>query len=389
MPGTPRKPAGPAGAYIVAASWLHRETQYAQKLLLVKDWESVKPIITQYPQPPTLGSLVYAVDADTADRAVEVANEKGWGTKLHGTEFTTREVAIVDSSIINAYNETIVARREEYLAEHAPAARAAKRARPTKHDAAAGSVVLNLFNQMETQPKPATEMSTEAPVDTPHVQPPGWGDDDEPAAPEIDPVNDTKPAAVPDSMTNSQLQAELTQLQSQLKQMKNEVVILQNHVVDLDRAVFDTKSIIIHNIKMSANETGPMLLDLVKQIFADLKLPINDIQKAVRLEGSKDTGRRTFPVVVVTFTSEFAADVMYTNAKYFHPAAWTEIAGGAAKVKLMTQMRNPVVGYCNSNGRSIRHDGYMAVMRFIKGKTRHDKTRSGRHSPPPAHPKPW
>ena len=171
MPGTPRKPAGPAGAYIVAASWLHRETQYAQKLLLVKDWESVKPIITQYPQPPTLGSLVYAVDADTADRAVEVANEKGWGTKLHGTEFTTREVAIVDSSIINAYNETIVARREEYLAEHAPAARAAKRARPTKHDAAAGSVVLNLINQMETQPKPAPGMSTEAPVDTPHVQP--------------------------------------------------------------------------------------------------------------------------------------------------------------------------------------------------------------------------
>ena len=92
MPGTPRKPAGAAGAYIVAASWLHREDQYAQKLLLVKDWESVKPIITQYPQPPTLGSLVYAVDADTADRAVEVANEKGWGTKLHGTEFTIREV---------------------------------------------------------------------------------------------------------------------------------------------------------------------------------------------------------------------------------------------------------------------------------------------------------
>ena len=93
MPGTPRKPAGAAGAYIVAASWLHREDQYAQKLLLVKDWESVKPIITQYPQPPTLGSLVYAVDADTADRAVEVANEKGWGIKLHGTEFTIREVA--------------------------------------------------------------------------------------------------------------------------------------------------------------------------------------------------------------------------------------------------------------------------------------------------------
>ena len=190
-------------------------------------------------------------------------------------------------------------------------------------------------------------------------------------------------------MTNSQLQAELTQLQSQFMQMKNEVVILQNHVVDLDRTVFDTKSIIIHNIKMQTNETGPMLLVCVKQIFADLKLPINGIQKAVRLEGSSNTGRRTFPVVVVTFTSELAADVMYTNAKYLHPAAWTEITGGAAKVKLMTQMRNSVVGYCNSNGRFIRHDGYMAVMRFIKGKTRHDKTRSGRHSPPPAHPKPW
>ena len=36
MPSTPRKPAGAAKGYIVATSWLHAETAFQKKLLLIK-----------------------------------------------------------------------------------------------------------------------------------------------------------------------------------------------------------------------------------------------------------------------------------------------------------------------------------------------------------------
>ena len=66
MPSTPRKPAGAAKGYIVATSWLHAETAFQKKLLLIKSWESTVPIITQYPAPPNFGAIVYGIDDDTA-----------------------------------------------------------------------------------------------------------------------------------------------------------------------------------------------------------------------------------------------------------------------------------------------------------------------------------
>ena len=39
----------------------------------------------------------------------------------------------------------------------------------------------------------------------------------------VDPVNDTKPAAVPDPMTNSQLQAEIKELKEEIKEDKSSV----------------------------------------------------------------------------------------------------------------------------------------------------------------------
>ena len=83
MEKSPRKPAGKT-AFIVATSWLHEETAYAGKLLLLQSWEDAKMIITKFPAPDNFGALVYGVDVCSADTAFNLTNEKGWGEKLIG-----------------------------------------------------------------------------------------------------------------------------------------------------------------------------------------------------------------------------------------------------------------------------------------------------------------
>ena len=92
-------------------------------------------------------------------------------------------------------------------------------------------------------------------------------------------------------------------------------------------------------------------------------------------------GNTHLPVVIVTFADEVAAGLVYSNAKFSHPSAWTHITGGAEKIKQMAQMRGSVVNYCNSNRLRIRNDGYMQVTRYMK--TFGNAKQSGRNSPPP------
>ena len=93
MEKSPRKPAGKT-AFIVATSWLHEETAYAGKLLLLQSWEDVKMIITKFPAPDNFGALVYGVDVCSADAAFNLANEKGWGEKLIGRAYHIRGPAV-------------------------------------------------------------------------------------------------------------------------------------------------------------------------------------------------------------------------------------------------------------------------------------------------------
>jgi uncharacterized protein (DUF1330 family) len=381
MPNTPRKPAGAAKGYIVATSWLHAETAFQKKLLLIKSWESAVPIITKFPQPPDFGAIVYGIDDDTAERAVAVANEHGWGIKLYKQEFSIRDVHIVDNSIVQAYLESVNERKDKYTAEHQPAAAAArKRARSdqSKHAAAAGDAAQNLTALLQpTAQKGPPEPTAAPPVGTPYVKPPGWGDEDGKLVPRDD--DDTKPpheAADPKATSSSQMQAQFDNLQSQVTQMQAELATLKAHVVELDRTIFDTKALVIQNIKVMPNETGPELTQKVKEIFQDLGFPITGIQSTKRMKGNTH-----LPVVIVTFVNEVAADLVFSNAKFFHPSAWTHITGGAEKIKQMTQMRGSVVGYCTTNRLRIRNDGYMQMTRFMKSFG--NAKSSGRNSPPP------
>ena len=95
MPSTPRKPAGAAKGYIVATSWLHAETAFQKKLLLIKSWESTVPIITQYPAPPNFGAIVYGIDDDTRiGHAVELqcteCNNTRWVARAKAHKLRTR-----------------------------------------------------------------------------------------------------------------------------------------------------------------------------------------------------------------------------------------------------------------------------------------------------------
>ena len=379
MPSTPRKPAGAAKGYIVATSWLHAETAFQKKLLLIKSWESTVPIITQYPAPPNFGAIVYGIDDDTAERAVAVANEHGWGVKLYKKEFDIRDVQIVDSSIIKAYNESVTERKDKYVAEHAPAhggARKRTRTDQSKHAAAAGAAAQNLTSLLaanDEPPEPAAAPSG----GTPYVRPPGWGDE------EIAAEDDTKPSADADSTSvhtelanPMSMQTELAFLKSHMGQMQSELTTLKAHVIELDRTIFDTKALVFQNIKVLPDETGPELLQKVKQIFQDLNFPISGIQSTKRMKGHTH-----LPVVIVTFADEVTADLVYSKANFFHPSAWTSIAGGAEKINQMAQMRGSVIHYCNSNRLRIRNDGYMQVTRYMK--TFGNAKQSGRNSPPP------
>ena len=67
MEKSPRKPAGKT-AFIVATSWLHEETAYAGKLLLLQSWEDVKMIITKFPAPDNFGALARRSELKTLNR---------------------------------------------------------------------------------------------------------------------------------------------------------------------------------------------------------------------------------------------------------------------------------------------------------------------------------
>ena len=78
------------------------------------------------------------------------------------------------------------------------------------------------------------------------------------------------------------MQTELAFLKSHMGQMQSELTTLKAHVIELDRTIFDTKALVFQNIKVLPDETGPELLQKVKQIFQDLNFPISGIQASTR-----------------------------------------------------------------------------------------------------------
>ena len=388
MEKSPRKPAGKT-AFIVATSWLHEETAYAGKLLLLQNWEDVKMIITKFPAPDNFGALVYGVDVCSADAAFNLANEKGWGEKLIGRAYHIRDVVTLDHSMVMSFIQSIEQRKNEYLELNgAPT----KRRRAALGGAAASTAghtppsfqLAPLLNDEAKSKEDGIDIGVEGLNDATKTGGGAeWGASDEQPG---DTAADKPPAPAADDDTaagkpSGSADAQLALMQTEIVSLTNQVGFLTQELRAIKNVVFDKTAIVLKNIAIQPNETTETLKSMIKSIFMDLNFEHEANKICQTKRGSM--GGRKHPIVIVRFYAtadgERCADVVMRNADRFSPALWTGIAGGASKISQMTTMRTKVKKQASDRKQTCGHDGYMQVSRFILARAQH----GGRTSPVP------